>query len=60
MFLNEGDGVVFRGANGPWKTGKYEYHLKRDAAKSLLEMVLDTYSKNHNGPPKELFIHSAV
>ena len=36
MFLNEGDGVVFRGANGPWKTGDHEYHLKRDAAKNLL------------------------
>jgi hypothetical protein len=21
MFLNEGDAVVFRGANGPWKAG---------------------------------------
>lgn len=27
MFLSEGDGVVFRGANGPWKTSEYEYHL---------------------------------
>ena len=27
MFLSEGDGVVFRGANGPWKTDDYEYHL---------------------------------
>jgi hypothetical protein len=25
MFLNEGDGVVFRGASGPWKAGEYEY-----------------------------------
>lgn len=57
MFLNEGDGVVFRGANGPWKTGDYEYHLKRDAAKSLLSMVLETYAETHDGPPQELFIH---
>ena len=57
MFLNEGDGVVFRGANGPWKTGDYEYHLGRDAAKSLLDMVLATYAENHGGPPNELFIH---
>jgi hypothetical protein len=57
MFLSEGDGVVFRGANGPWKTGDYEYHLSRDAAKSLLGMVLETYAQNHGGPPKELFIH---
>ncbi|MER8472741.1 hypothetical protein NKH23_25565 [Mesorhizobium sp. M1328] len=57
MFLNEGDGVVFRGANGPWKTGDYEFHLKKDAAKSLLALVLETYISTHNAAPKELFIH---
>lgn len=57
MFLNEGDGVVFRGANGPWKTGDYEYHLKKEAAKNLLSLVLATYAEMHDGPPKELFIH---
>jgi hypothetical protein len=57
MFLNEGDGVVFRGANGPWKTGDYEFHLKAPAAKNLLTLVLKTYSETHGGPPKELFIH---
>jgi len=57
MFLNEGDGVVFRGANGPWKTGDYEYHLKKDAAKNLLNVVLATYLDMHRCPPKELFIH---
>lgn len=57
MFLDEGDGVVFRGANGPWKTGDYEYHLKPYAAKDLISMVLETYAEKHGGPPKELFIH---
>lgn len=57
MFLNEGDGVVFRGANGPWKTGDYEYHLKKEAAKNLLSVVLATYSEMHDAAPKELFIH---
>jgi hypothetical protein len=57
MFLNEGDGVVFRGANGPWRTGDYEYHLKADAAEKLLKLVLDTYIEQHSSPPKELFIH---
>ena len=36
MFLNEGDAVVFRGANGPWKTGDYEFHLKKPEAKRLI------------------------
>lgn len=57
MFLNEGDGVVFRGANGPWKTGDYEFHLKADAAKKLLSKVLETYAELHGGAPNELFIH---
>jgi hypothetical protein len=57
MFLREGDGVVFRGANGPWKTGDYEYHLKPDAAASLISKVLSTYRELHSAPPKELFIH---
>lgn len=57
MFLNEGDGVVFRGANGPWKTGDYDYHLKPDAAKRLLSLVLETYQELYDEPPRELFIH---
>ncbi|SEC58782.1 hypothetical protein SAMN05444161_1427 [Rhizobiales bacterium GAS191] len=57
MFLSEGDGVVFRGANGPWKTGDYEYHLKPEAAGSLIGKVLDTYRELKGAPPKELFIH---
>jgi hypothetical protein len=57
MFLNEGDGVVFRGANGPWKTGDYDYHLKGPAAKDLLNLVLESYVSTHGEPPKELFIH---
>jgi hypothetical protein len=57
MFLNEGDGVVFRGANGPWKTGKDEFHLTPEAARALLDKVLSTYVEKHKGSPKELFIH---
>ena len=57
MFLSEGDGVVFRGANGPWKTGDFEYHLRPAAAKDLIEKVLTTYREKHGEPPRELFIH---
>src|SRR6266699_1044454 len=36
MFLDSGDGLVFRGAVGPWHTpGRSEFHLSRDAAKDL-------------------------
>ncbi len=57
MFLSEGDGVVFRGANGPWKTGDFEYHLTPGEAKNLIGKVLETYIEIHHAPPKELFIH---
>lgn len=57
MFLSEGDGVVFRGANGPWLTDKKEFHLTKAAAKALIETVLETYKKRFDAYPTELFIH---
>ena len=57
MFLNEGDGMVFRGANGPWKTGRNEFHLRPDAAEDLLKKVLETFADRHGELPRELFIH---
>ena len=57
MFLNEGDAVVFRGANGPWKTGDFEFHLKANEAQGLIAKVLDTFKDKHGKPPKEFFIH---
>jgi hypothetical protein len=57
MFLNEGDAVVFRGANGPWKTGEYDFHLKAPEAKMLVSKVLETFTEKHGTPPKEFFIH---
>lgn len=59
MFLESGDGVVFRGAVGPWITaGNDDFHLPKEKAKALMAMVVDAYRKNHGGAaPKELFIH---
>lgn len=57
MFLNEGDGIVFRGANGPWQTARNEFHLKRQAARDLITTVVETFSQKHGAAPKELFIH---
>jgi hypothetical protein len=57
MFLNEGDAVVFRGANGPWKTNDYEYHLHPQEAKQLIKKVIETFCLKHGEMPKELFIH---
>ena len=59
MFLDSGDGVVFRGAVGPWMTKtNHDFHLPRDKARSLMALVVDAYRKNHGGlAPTELFIH---
>jgi hypothetical protein len=58
MFLNSGNGVVFRGALGPWYSEeKREFHLRKDAAKNLVAEVLKAYEKAHGEPPAELFIH---
>jgi hypothetical protein len=59
MFLNSGDGVVFRGALGPWYSEKSrEFHLSRVAAADLIDQVVKQYKSSHdNEPPKELFIH---
>ena len=59
MFLNSGNGVVFRGALRPWYSEeKREFHLGRDAAKDLVSEVLKAYDKDHGAPPAELFIHA--
>lgn len=59
MFLDSGDGLVFRGAVGPWYSDQTrEYHLTRAAARHLGEMVIEAYREKHEGArPSELFIH---
>lgn len=57
MFLSEGDGVVFRGANGPWQTDNKEFHLNKKAATKLIQTVLETYKQRFGAYPNELFIH---
>jgi hypothetical protein len=61
MFLDSGDGIVFKGAVGPWYVQKRgDFHLNRKAAKELVEVALNSYKKRHDKPPKELFIHGRV
>ncbi len=59
MFLNSGNGVVFRGALGPWYSAESrEFHLDREAAADLVKRVVSTYAKDHDTPPAELFLHA--
>lgn len=58
MFLDSGDGVVFRGNNGPWMSkNEKTFHLNKDSAKSLLSIAVQSYKEKHGVYPKELFIH---
>lgn len=58
MFLDSGDGTIFRGNVGPWLSeNEREYHLDKEAAKELLKKALSTYLRNNSKYPKEVFIH---
>lgn len=59
MFLSDGEGVVFRGALGPWyQPDRKQFHLDRPAARTLIGTVLEEYRLRHPGDPAELFIHA--
>jgi hypothetical protein len=58
MFLQDSDGLVFKGAMGPWYSPESgQFHVSRSEAKNLIEAVLKSYSDEHRDPPRELFIH---
>lgn len=58
MFLDSGDGVVFRGNIGPWMSkNEKTYHLDHKSAKNLLSIALESYRDSHGEYPSELFIH---
>ncbi len=62
MFMDSGDGMVFRGALGPWfDSGRREYHLDEEAARQLASQVIEAYSNEHDGhPPKQVVLHGRV
>ena len=61
MFLDSGDGVVFKGNVGPWHTpGTGDYHLDSKSAAELVGKAVETYTEKMGAPPKELFLHGKV
>ncbi len=59
MFLDSGDGVVFRGEFGPWYSPESdEYHLSDEAAEQLLRGVLETYAAEGGKELREIFLHA--
>jgi len=60
MFLDSGDGVVFKGAVGPWyNTETKNFHLSRNAARELATLALKSYKERQadNRAPREVFLH---
>lgn len=59
MFLDSGDGVVFRGALGPWYTPDTKsFHLGENDARDLMAIIVEAYKSLHDGlAPLELFVH---
>jgi hypothetical protein len=58
MFLGSGDGLVFRGAVGPWYSETHDaFHLDQDQAAKLMDMIVRAYQDIHGAPPTELFVH---
>lgn len=59
MFLDNGDGTVFKGEVGPWyNPEKGDYHLRPKEAKALLTQALGSYKDQNGDYPKEIFIHA--
>lgn len=60
MFLDSGDGMVFKGAVGPWKSSlRDDYHLSEGAAREIIQKALAAYEQlcGKGTKPKEIFIH---
>lgn len=59
MFLDDGDGVVFKGEFGPWFSPETrQFQLNRDEANRMLRGVIDTYRRLQGKPLREIFLHS--
>lgn len=61
MFLDSGDGMVFRGTIGPWYNPlTKEFHISKKDASELLSMSIESFKDKSetNEYPNEIFIHS--
>ena len=59
MFLDSGDGMVFRGNVGPWWNPKTkEFHLRTKDAREMIDQSIQSYFNQFNNYPKEIFIHA--
>lgn len=59
MFLQTGEGIVFKGAVGSWASERVgDFHLPREQAADIVRRCIKAYEDWHGGKaPDELFIH---
>lgn len=61
MFLDSGDGVVFKGAVGPWyNPQRGAFHLSRHAARELASQAVRAFLEKTGYTPKEIFLHGRI
>ena len=61
MFLDSGDGMVFRGNIGPWyNPATKEFHISKNDACGLLSQSLETFREKSDKKeyPEQIFIHA--
>lgn len=59
MFLDSGDGMVFRGNVGPWwNPESSEFHLSEEDAFEIISQSLESYYGRFDSYPQEIFIHA--
>ncbi len=58
MFLDSGDGLVFKGALGKWSSETKSFHLSRKDATALIKSVIDEYKLGGGVGPHEVFLHA--
>jgi len=58
LFLESGDGIVFKGAMGPcYSADTKQFHLSQIEATKLVKKALASYHAEHGSFPREVFIH---
>lgn len=58
MFLSTGEGIVFKGAVGPWYSQSNKtFKLDEKQAADLMSRIVEGYKDLHGKYPKEVFIH---
>jgi hypothetical protein len=58
MFLDSGDGLVFKGALGKWSSETKSFHLSRKDATELITSVIEEFKQSSGAEPTEVFLHA--